>query len=368
MSPRVFVCFGTGGVGKTTMSAALGTALARRGVRTLVVTCDPARRLAEAFGVTASPVPVRVDERGLLWCYMPEAADSAQRTVALLFGHDPERLAALQQNPVFRALVDGLAGVHELAALAQLVERCDAYDAVVVDTAPTRHALELLRLPERIAKLTDSSGLRWLASVSRRRLASAEERDRSTSWSRLFAWGEARLISELEGSLGGASVAACMELLAAGMAAVPALSQVARRAASLLTSAHTTYVVVAAPREGAQQDVNFFCDALGAIAHRPAWLLLNRAVEKRPTWTQRVATSPSASESLRHAAKVADRELAAQARRTSELHSAVAARHPDLRQICVAKLDASDPVEVVRAAADTLDIMLRARTVSSAAS
>jgi anion-transporting ArsA/GET3 family ATPase len=359
VSPRVFVCFGTGGVGKTTMSAALGTALARRGVRTLVVTCDPARRLAEAFGVVASPLPVCVDARELLWCYMPEAVDSARRSVALLFGDDPKRLAGPQQNSVLAVLVDGLAGMHELGALAQLVERCDAYDAVVIDTAPTRHALELLRLPKAIARLVDSRGLRWLESVSRRRLASSEERDRSTPLTRLFAWSEARLLAELEGSLGGASVAACMELLTAGMSARPALAQIAQRASGLLTGADTTYVVVAAPREGVQHDVDFFCDELTAIAHPPAWLLLNRAAETQPAWAQRLAGCASASESLRHAARVADQELAAQARRTSELRRAVATRRPNLQQIAIAKLDASDPVEVARAAADTLDLMLR---------
>lgn len=362
----MFVCFGTGGVGKTTMSAALGTALARRGVRTLVVTCDPARRLAEAFGVVESPEPVPVDKHGRLWCYMPEAADSARRSVGLLFGDDPRHLAALQQNPVLATLVDGLSGVHELGALAQLVERCDAYDAVVVDTAPTRHALELLRLPLRIATLVDSRGLRWLASASQRRLAGPDERDRRTSWTRLFEWGEARLIAVLESSLGGASVAACMELVMAGMAARPALSRIARRAASLLTGVDTTYVVVAAPRDGAQHDVDFFCEELTALAHGPAWLLLNRALQTAPTWAQRLTTCPGASESLRHVARVAHEELAAQARRTSEVRRAVAARRPDLKQLSIAKLDASDPVEVARAAADTLDAMLDERHARNA--
>lgn len=366
MSPRVFVCFGTGGVGKTTMSAALGTALARRGARTLVMTCDPARRLAEAFGVVASPEPVRVDARGLLWCYMPEAADSARRSVGLLFGDDLERMNALRQNVVFAALVEGLSGVHELGALAQLVERCDAYDAVVVDTAPTRHALELLRMPVRIVNLVDSRALRWLASVSGRRLASSEKRDPSASWTRLFAWGEARLISELEASLGGTSVAACMELVTAGMAARPALSRIARRAASLLHGVDTTYIVVAAPREGAEHDVDFFCDELSALAHPPAWLLLNRAVETQPAWTQRLASCPTAGQSVRHAARIASEELGAQVRRTSEVRRAVATRRPALRQLSIAKLDASDPVAVARAAADTLDAMLDAWRARSA--
>jgi anion-transporting ArsA/GET3 family ATPase len=274
-----------------------------------------------------------------------------------LFGDDPSRLAALRQNSVFVALVDGLSGVHELAGLAQLVERCDAYDAVVIDTAPTRHAVELLRMPLRIVKLVDSRGLRWLASVSRRRLGSAEKRDHS-SWTRLFEWGEERLMAELEASLGKTAVGSCMELVTAGMAARPALSRIAHRAACLLLGVDTTYVVVAAPREGVEHDVDFFCDELTAIAHPPAWLLLNRALETQPAWTQRLATCKTASESLRYAAGVASEELAGQARRTSEVRRAVAARRPDLRQLAIAKLDASDPAEVARAAADTLDAML----------
>jgi anion-transporting ArsA/GET3 family ATPase len=355
MSPRVWVCFGTGGVGKTTISAALGCALARRGLRTLVITCDPARRLAEAFEVAAAPTPVRVDDRGLLWCFMPEAADSARRTVTLLFGDDPARLAVLQRNPLFAALVDGLSGVHELAALAQLVELADGYDAVVVDTAPTRHALALLRLPAQIIQLVDSRSLRWLASLSTRRLSASTDLAAPSSWTRLLDWGGGRLIAELEASLGGASVRACMELVLAGMQARPALSRIAHRAAELLTGASTTYLVAAAPREGAARDVAFFHDELASLVRAPTWLVLNRTVEALPGWMSQLANHPRASESLRRAADMAASELGTRARQTRELAVELASSFPGSRQLSVPKLNASQPASVVQAASSVLD-------------
>jgi anion-transporting ArsA/GET3 family ATPase len=357
VSPRVYVCFGTGGVGKTTVSAALGCALAQRGVRTLVITCDPARRLAEAFGVLAAPEPVRVDAHGMLWCFMPEAAESARQTVALLFGNDPTRLAALQQNHVFGVLVDGLSGVHELGALAQLAAHSGDYDAVVVDTAPTRHALELLRLPGRVGKLVDSRALRWLASVSRRRLAAPDKPERS-SLSRLFDWGESRLLTELDASLGGASVAECMQLLAAGMQARPELSQICQRACELLSGAQTSYVLVAAPRDGADADIAFFHDELSALAPRPTWLVLNRTVDALPEWADRLSMHPYAAASLRSAARLAARELGVQARQTRETRAALIARFPRLGHVSVPKLDAAQPSAVVHAAAAAFDSLL----------
>jgi anion-transporting ArsA/GET3 family ATPase len=354
VSPRVYVCFGTGGVGKTTVSAALGCALAQRGVRTLVITCDPARRLAEAFDVRAAAEPVRVDARGLLWCFMPDAAESARQTVALLFGDDPTRLAALQQNEVFGVLVDGLSGVHELGALAQLATLSERYDAVVVDTAPTRHALELLRLPERVGKLVDSRALRWLASVSQRRLAAPNK----SRLSRLFDWGESRLLAELDASLGDASVAQCMQLLAAGMQARPELSRICRRAGELLTGAQTSYVLVAAPRDCADADIGFFHDELSAIAARPTWLVLNRAVDALPDWPDRLSMHPCAAASLRSAARVAALELGVQARQTRETRAALLARFPRLSHVSVPKLDAAQPAKVVHAAAAVLDSLL----------
>jgi anion-transporting ArsA/GET3 family ATPase len=352
MKPRVYVCFGTGGVGKTTVSAALGTALARAGMRTLVVTCDPARRLADAFGVHGQPVPVPVDARQRLWCFMPEATASARQTVALLFGHDPARLETLQQNPVFTTLVDGLAGIHELGALAQLVELSASYDAIVVDTAPTRHALSLLHLPGQVGSLVDSRSLRWLANVSRRRLR--EPSAARPALARLLDWGESRLITELEASLGGAPVAACMELLIAGIDCRPELSRIAAAAHELLCSLATTYVLVAAPGNDTMRDVAYFQAQLDASAHPPAWLVLNHALDRMPAWPAQVATHPDASEPLRYAARIAAQELAARAKQSRDVRTELAARMPHVSVVTVPRLDATAPAAVVSEAANAL--------------
>lgn len=355
MSPRVFVCFGTGGVGKTTVSAALGLALARAGSRTLVVTCDPARRLADAFGVQAALEPVPVDAEGRLWCFMPEARESARLSVALLFGDDPRRLAALAQNPVLSVLLSGLAGVHELGALAQIVARSPDYDAIVVDTAPTRHALSLVQLPDRVARLVDSRALRWLSGVSKRRLSASAGATKQPTLSRLFDWGEARLVAELEGSLGGAPIAACMELVSAGMDARPALLVIAKAARELLTGERTTYVFVAAPRSGAVDDVAFFHEELHALTQRPSLcLVLNRCLEQRPTWSARLSGHRLAAQCLRDAARLAEDEFAALVQQTRQTRQALVARFPHVLLACVPRLDASSPRAVAEAAAAVL--------------
>ncbi|MFM2417657.1 MAG: hypothetical protein RL385_2380 [Pseudomonadota bacterium] len=356
MSTRVYVCFGTGGVGKTTISAALGTALAKRGARTLVMTFDPARRLAEAFGVEAAAVPVPVTPT--LTCYMPEAEASAQRTVHTLFGHDRTRAAQLAQNPVLATLVDGLSGMHEIGALAELTSLAPGYDAVVIDTAPTRHALELLTLPERIAALVDSRALRWLADAARARLGTANA-EKQSAWSRLVDFGQARVVTELTRSLGGAPIAACMELVSALMDERETLSAIARSAQALLASRSTTYAIVGSPRPGLLDDVAFFRDGIARVAQPPQWLVLNRFVERQPDWPAQLTDHPRASPALRNAARTAGAELRALAEYGQRAVAGARARFPQLRVARVPRLDAAQPSAVVAAASVALLPMLQ---------
>ncbi|MFM2415661.1 MAG: hypothetical protein RL385_384 [Pseudomonadota bacterium] len=356
MSTRAYVCFGTGGVGKTTISAALGTALAGSGARTLVMTFDPARRLAEAFGVEVSAVPVPVTPT--LSCYMPEAEASARRTLHTLFGHDRARAAQLAQNPVLATLADGLSGMHEIGALAELTALAPAYDAVVIDTAPTRHALELLTLPERIAALVDSRALRWLSDAARARLGSVDG-EKQSAWSRLMDFGQARVVSELTRSLGGAPIAACMELVSALMDERETLSGIARGAKALLSARSTTYAIVGSPRPGVLDDVAFFRDGITRVAHAPQWLVLNRFVEQQPDWPAQITDHPRASAALRNAARTAGAELRALAEYGRSAVAGAGTRFPELRVARVPRLDAAQPSAVVAAASSALTSLLR---------
>jgi anion-transporting ArsA/GET3 family ATPase len=348
MATRVHVCFGTGGVGKTTVSAALGTALAASGARTLVMTFDPARRLCDAFGVKPSPWVQQVGPQ--LACYMPEASASARRSVGLLFGGTPARAERLSKNPVLGTLVDGLSGMHELGALAELVQLAPEFDEVVIDTAPTRHALAMLSLPERVRELVESSALRFLADA----YAKANEVPPTGLMGRLIERGQARLVRELGKALGGAPIDACVELIGALCDEREAIAALATDAGKLLRTGDARYLVVGTPRAAFLEDFRFFHDGLAQIARAPRWAVLNRAVASLPAWPARLADHPRASTSLKEAARNAGEELATAAALTRACSDELGRAFPHTRLVQVPRHDGLDAPEIVRLAARSL--------------
>jgi anion-transporting ArsA/GET3 family ATPase len=165
---NVVVMAGPGGVGKTTVAAALGLRAAQRHQRrVVVVTVDPARRLAEALGVsrlTEEPVLVPVgDGAGRLWVLMVDMAKSWDE---LVVGHapDPDVSSRLLENALYRTLTRRFVQSHDYIALDHLVTLADQdrYDLVIVDTPPSGHALDLLDAPGRMIEFFESRLLRWL--------------------------------------------------------------------------------------------------------------------------------------------------------------------------------------------------------------
>jgi anion-transporting ArsA/GET3 family ATPase len=165
----IVVAAGAGGVGKTTVSAAIGLALAREGRRVLVLTVDPARRLADALGHDLGPDPSLVQLAGepTLHAAMLDAPSSFRRVVQNLPVRraDRERLLA---SRITRELTTGDAGMQELMAIVELERFCEdpAYDVVVLDTPPALHALELLDGPERIVGLLAGRTVRTVGLAS----------------------------------------------------------------------------------------------------------------------------------------------------------------------------------------------------------
>jgi anion-transporting ArsA/GET3 family ATPase len=168
---RIIVCCGAGGVGKTTTAAAMSIAAARAGRRVLVLTIDPSRRLAETLGVSRNPRdPVRVpDDRqraaGIVapgqldaWMLDPKlVADSAVRRLTRT-AEDADRII---NNRIYQQVSTMVAGMHEytaMEALHRLVHE-GKYDLVVLDTPPSRHALDFLEAPRRLSGLVDSRAI-----------------------------------------------------------------------------------------------------------------------------------------------------------------------------------------------------------------
>jgi anion-transporting ArsA/GET3 family ATPase len=157
-SPMVVICAGGGGVGKTTTSAALGALPGAAGALDPDRHHRPARRLASAMGVPITDEVTRVTlpaARGKLAALMPDPRRSLHAFADQLFEDEPEAKARLLENRLYIGLADAAAGVHELVAM-NLVARAASkgdFEVVVIDTAPSRHAIDFVTYPGRLAAL-----------------------------------------------------------------------------------------------------------------------------------------------------------------------------------------------------------------------
>lgn len=172
-SKRIVLCVGAGGVGKTTCSAALGLGAALRGRRTLVLTIDPARRLAAAMGLHAIDhlarrvEPERFRAAGLPPAPLHVMTLDVRRTFDELiarFAKDPAARERFAQNRIYREITERLAGSHEYAAMEKLraLDEERQFDLIVLDTPPSRNALDFLDAPEKVAEAIDSPAVHWL--------------------------------------------------------------------------------------------------------------------------------------------------------------------------------------------------------------
>src|SRR6188472_4308680 len=151
---RMVICAGSGGVGKTTTAAAVALGLAERGAKVAVVTIDPARRLANALGLDAlsnEPTRVECDVDGELWAMMLDA----KRTFDQLIEHlapDEKTRDEVFANRIYQQLSSAVAGSQEFTAIAKLYEldQDSRYDLLVLDTPPSRNALDFLNAPQRL--------------------------------------------------------------------------------------------------------------------------------------------------------------------------------------------------------------------------
>lgn len=164
LAKKLFLVGGPGGVGKTTLAASLAIELARQGHRTVVLTVDPARRLAQALGLTGFDRDLqKVDVGGgELWASMLDTEHYFDRVIAK-FATSPDQRDRILGHPLYRTMVENLGGSHEYAAMERLLEfvKDPRFDKVVVDTPPSDNASELFEAPQRMADFMDNSVLKW---------------------------------------------------------------------------------------------------------------------------------------------------------------------------------------------------------------
>jgi anion-transporting ArsA/GET3 family ATPase len=171
---RILVCVGSGGVGKTTTAAALALTACRRGRKTLVLTIDPAKRLAASLGLAAlghqvqevDPEVSKPTAGGSLHAMMLDQKQAFDEIVAR-YAKDPAAVQRILENPVYAQISGALSGAQEYAAMAKLHEfdRTGDWDLIVVDTPPTAHALDFLDAPQKLTQAIDSPAIEWFRKM-----------------------------------------------------------------------------------------------------------------------------------------------------------------------------------------------------------
>jgi anion-transporting ArsA/GET3 family ATPase len=272
---RVVVCVGSGGVGKTTVSAALALGLAMRGRRVAVVTIDPANRLAAALGLdTLAGEPHRIDPEllgrqgvqvtGELWAMMLDAKRTFDEIVTRL-EPDPERLQNILSNPVYRELSTAIAGSQEMSAIAKLYELHEEhdFDTIVLDTPPSRNALDFLNAPSRLLGFIDGRALQVFLAPSG---LTARLFGRTTGivfgiFARVTGIDMFAELSRFFGSLTGV---------------IDGFGEQARAVAELLRAPSTAFVIVTSPEPEPAREAAFLAARLRESEMTRGGLIVNR--------------------------------------------------------------------------------------------
>ncbi|GAB3675788.1 ArsA family ATPase [Angustibacter aerolatus] len=272
---RIVVCCGSGGVGKTTTAAALGVRAAERGRRVVVLTIDPARRLAQALGIEQLDNTPR-EVTGLSGAGRLDAMmlDMKRTFDEIVEGHStPDKAAQILENPFYQALSSSFAGTQEYMAMEKLgqlrsqADRDGTWDLVVVDTPPSRSALDFLDAPQRLGSFLDGRFIRLLT---------APAKAGGRAYLKVFAGGVNLVTSTLTKVLGASMLTDVQTFVAALDTMFGGFRERADRTYELLKAPGTAFLVVAAPERDALREAAYFVDRLASEGMPLAGLVLNR--------------------------------------------------------------------------------------------
>ncbi len=270
---RIIVCCGSGGVGKTTTAAALGVRAAERGRKCVVLTIDPARRLAQSMGLSEldnTPRPVTdIDESagGTLHAMMLDMKRTFDEVV--LQHADPERARAILDNPFYQSLSAGFAGTQEYMAMEKLgqLRALDAWNLIIVDTPPSRSALDFLDAPQRLGSFLDGKFIKLL-------MAPAKVGGRAGM--KFLNVGMSMMTGVLSKVMGAHLLGDVQTFIAAMDTMFGGFRKRADATYKLLQAPGTAFLVVAAPERDALREAAYFVERLAAERMPLAGLVLNR--------------------------------------------------------------------------------------------
>jgi anion-transporting ArsA/GET3 family ATPase len=312
---RIIVCCGSGGVGKTTIAAAVGLRAAERGRHVVVLTVDPARRLAQSMGLTSldnTPRPVTgirtgkafrpghsgsdgqagdsngADPPGTLHAMM---LDMKRTFDEIVESHaDPDRAAQILANPFYQSLSSSFAGTQEYMAMEKLgqLRRADEWDLIVVDTPPSRSALDFLDAPQRLGRFLDGRLLRLL-------VAPAKLGGRTGM--RMLNAGFGMVTGVITKIIGSQLLRDVQTFVSAMDTMFGGFRERAEYTYRLLRAPGTAFLVIAAPEPDALREASYFVERLERDEMPLAGLILNR-VHRSPAARLSAARSIAAAETL----------------------------------------------------------------------
>jgi len=275
---KILVCTGAGGVGKTTTAAALALRAAEHGRKVCVLTIDPAKRLAQALGLTSlDNTPREVvgvhspDGSGSLHAMMLDMKRTFDEVVET--HADPERAKQILENPFYQALSSSFAGTQEYMAmekLGQLSARADlegTWDLIIVDTPPSRSALDFLDAPARLGSFLDGKFIRILT---------APARSAGRGIGKLAAMGFGIFTGVLNKILGTQVLTDVGTFVAAIDTTFGGFRERADKTYALLKQPSSRFVVIAAPEPDALREAAYFVERLKTDSMPLAGLVLNR--------------------------------------------------------------------------------------------
>ncbi|MEE8166861.1 MAG: ArsA-related P-loop ATPase [Myxococcota bacterium] len=356
---RVLVCAGTGGVGKTTISAALALEAALAGRRTLVLTIDPARRLADALGVDdLGSKPTHVDLSGLspgtLGRTLPGCLDAMMLdpkptfdALVARFAPDEAARQRILGNRIYRHLSEALAGSVDYAAMVQVHELIESgdYELIVVDTPPADHALDFLRAPRRMREFLHS---RFVRSLLQPALSA------SRFGARLLGRGLQRILSLIERIAGGGFLDDISEFLKAIDGLSLAFDERSTWVEEFLLGPQTGFVLVCGGQARANTSALEFLSQLEAFRVPLVAVVANRL---RPWPLAQPARDVDFSLSIPKVADDAQRlSVALEEPGAGE---AIVARLSEYAQVCAAQNRALSDLEAAAAARDIECIRIR---------
>lgn len=264
---RIVICCGSGGVGKTTTAAVVALEGARMGKRSVVVTIDPAKRLADTLGIgqlSNTPHLIDGDWPGELWAMMLDTKSTFDTLVAKHAGGE-EQAQRILDNPFYRNISGALSGTQEYMAGEKLYELHDEgdYDLIVVDTPPTRNALDFLDASGRLAGFLDHRLFRVLMAPTR-------------GYMRAVNVAAQALLRTVGKIVGGEVLDDVIAFFNTFEGMEQGFKERAQRVQALLVDQNTAYVLVASPRQDTVEEAAFFADKLRKTHIPVEALVINR--------------------------------------------------------------------------------------------